>query len=82
MALAALSEYDDALMEYKTAAAILQKTVDARLVRNQIEDTTKSWIAFKEKMKNYLHKGTFLIMTSYGDKRPVGSLSHQQRTCT
>ena len=48
MAVAALNEYEDALMEYETTVAIIQKTVDtnglnARLVKNQIKDTTMSW---------------------------------------
>ena len=64
MALAATNDYEDALMELESAVAILRRTVDAdrgnaRLLRNQIDDMEESWLAFKDKMRNYIHKGTF-----------------------
>ena len=39
--------------------AILKKTVNDRLLRNQIDDMSESWLAFKDKMRSYLHKSTF-----------------------
>ena len=64
MALAATNDYEDALLELESAVAILRRTVDAdrgnaRLLRNHIDDMEESWLAFKEKMRNYIHKGTF-----------------------
>ena len=64
MALAATNDYEDALMELESAVAILRRTVEAdrgnaRLLRNQIDDMEESWLAFKDKMRNYIHKGTF-----------------------
>ena len=54
MAVAAHHDYEDALMELESTIAILMSTSDtnggnARLLRNQIDDVSEAWLAFKEK---------------------------------